>query len=102
LIISDPNPLPWHPDGLLQCEESLLIGSYHSYEQAVVCLPVHTLRFFGHVQLKTTQRHSYFSQESLVAAANTATAALPLTAGYAEADWRYAASGSGWWRVACM
>ncbi|MBN2646140.1 MAG: tyrosine-type recombinase/integrase [Desulfuromonadaceae bacterium] len=35
-------------------------------------------KLLGHTQVKTTQRYSHLSQESLIAAANTATAALPL------------------------
>lgn len=35
-------------------------------------------KILGHTQVKTTQRYSHLSQDSLVAAANTAAAALPL------------------------
>jgi len=35
-------------------------------------------KLLGHTQIKTTQRYSHLSQKSLIAAANTATAALPL------------------------
>lgn len=35
-------------------------------------------KILGHTQIKTTQRYSHLSQDSLVAAANTATNAIPL------------------------
>ena len=35
-------------------------------------------KLLGHTQIKTTQRYSHLSQKSLIAAANTATDALPL------------------------
>ena len=35
-------------------------------------------KLLGHTQVKTTQRYSHLSQKSLIAAANTATTALPL------------------------